>query len=288
VPPARALGQVTDAGLLDVVEELRVLEAAAREGVVTDVEHVGGVGAGAGREVGVAQDDAHVVASGRHTRRDGAFEWFHTDEAGRGRIAQRHLDDVDPVAAARHVVVEDQPVVGQVGGHARGVRAALGLHRRDQVRIAEVADVEHVQAFEPHRHGVAVAGPPGGGRRVPRAHQDVPVDDHVALVAEALLEQELARVGRRRDIHDPEPVVVPLERQVAPEGEIGVRRERAHRVGEERVAERMLFWLWSNVLAACIGRAFAATGRARTRARTSASARDDRRLIMEPPCRRPG
>src|SRR5687767_12671158 len=88
------------------------------------------------------------------------------------------------------------------------------LDRADQDRITQVGDVEDMQALEPFRDRLAVAGHSGRGRRVPGADQDVPPDDDVALVAEALLEHDLAGPGGPGDVQDPEPVVVGLERQV--------------------------------------------------------------------------
>jgi hypothetical protein len=86
VPAARALGEVADAWLADGVEERRVLQAAAGELVGADVEDVGGIRAGAGGQVDLALDHAHVVAAGRHagdateglTKRKCGHPWLET------------------------------------------------------------------------------------------------------------------------------------------------------------------------------------------------------------------
>ena len=122
--------------------------------------------------------------------------------------------------------------------------------------------------------------------RVPRPDQDVAVDDDVALVAGALGERDLARIRRRRDVHDPESRVVTLERELAAEREIRVRRERqarqVRRVGERREPSGCMFRVKSNVPSGTLGFCASAADGA-TRPSSSAATTQQRPFIWASP-----
>src|SRR5829696_3717156 len=155
------------------------------------------------------------------------------------RVRQRHLDDVEPVTVlerrrkrgvpARGCVVDQYAAIREVGNERQRVRAAarhVGLRSRaeldvtDQLWILEVRDVEYVHALEALGDRLAVAGCPGGRRRIPSAYEDVAPHDDVALVALTARPADLLRVPRR-PAQDPEPDVVSVEHQPALEGEVG-------------------------------------------------------------------
>src|ERR687895_18640 len=97
----------------------------------------------------------------------------------------------------------------------------------------EVADVEDVHALEAGLNRRAVAVARLGLRRVPRAHEDVPPDDDVTLIAVAARPRDQLRVAAAAD--DPEAVVVAVEHPVAPEREVRVGVPRT--VGHQEAAE---------------------------------------------------
>ena len=96
MPAAVGAGHA-DAGFEDGEQELRILGTPAGRGVVADVPHVDGVGAGAHGLVDIPQDHAGVVAPGAHVGR-GTGERLPMDEAGAGGVVQWHGDHVHEVA----------------------------------------------------------------------------------------------------------------------------------------------------------------------------------------------
>src|SRR6266545_5978487 len=213
-----------DARLLDRVEEERILERSAPRRA--DAEHVRGVGAGADGQVHVAADHARVVTHGPDGRVGRSGQLFPMNEAGAGRVGERHRDDVHEVTqgvlagkieadaapgAARVVAVDDQ-VAARDARHRDGVRAAWQLVGSLQHGVRAVADVEDVHALPAGGYRLTAAGPRRSLLRVPRADEDVLPDDDVALIAVALRMGDLHRVVRVGDVDDPPPVVIPVER----------------------------------------------------------------------------
>ena len=119
-------------------------------------------------------------------------------------------------------VVDEQPVVLPVRDPCRGVRAARQVDRADELGFRLVADVEDVQALEAGRHELAVAERRSRRGRVPRADDDVLEDDDVTLVAVAERPTRPASDCPGRGCHDVEPVPVALDRELAPERDVGV------------------------------------------------------------------
>ena len=115
MPPTIGSG-LANAWFHDGVAEQRIRERATAGS--TDAEHIGGVSAGAGEHVDLAENETGVMAPGCSSRDRTAVQRLTAKQVRTRRAAQRNLDDVDEVArrvatgaagAARIVAVDDQP-----------------------------------------------------------------------------------------------------------------------------------------------------------------------------------
>ncbi|HSK14981.1 MAG TPA: hypothetical protein VK915_02305 [Gaiellaceae bacterium] len=153
-------------------------------------------------------------------------------------------------AVPRHRDVDDEAVVVEVGSERRGMRAAIGRHRGDEVvgaRLLHVVDDEDLETFEagcvPGCRVDALAGTVEVvvGQilgPVDRAHDDLAPHDDVPLAAVALDLSHVLRLSGRRDVDDTEAVVAPLVGVATLECEVAVDLER-RRVEERRCPERL-------------------------------------------------
>ena len=154
----------------------------------------------------------------------------------RRRVLQRDVDHVDAVAVAvRRRAVDDQPVIGRIGNAGGGVRAAREIDERHHVRCRRVAEVEDVQALLAGLDNRVAAWPAAGrhavrGRGIPRARQDLLVDDDVALpggMPAIAVVDDLLRIRPVLDVDDPEAGERPLVRDAALEGDVRVGQRKA-------------------------------------------------------------
>jgi hypothetical protein len=169
----------------------------------------------------------------------------------RSRVAAR--GDVAAERIRRHV--QQDPLVALVRHERVGVRPAGRRHAGQEHRCRRVRDVEHADALEAElalaadERGVAArAGlrPVAARLRLRRVDglEEVQataqaVDRHVVLRPAAEVVHQHRRARRVGDVEDAEAVVVAGERQIAPEGEVGVRRAVLVGVADERhVRER--------------------------------------------------
>ena len=188
------------------------------------------------------------------------------DDAGLGRVGQRHLDDLDAEQRAVGILVRSEgraarqlagrahagrardvhvDVVGIVRRHQHGVgvRAAAGLHVADVARVVPVADVEDADAAQPvmadgvpHAFGAAVQPAAGG---LARHEQQVAEHRHVALRAGAHVRLAQRRPGRVADVPHLPAAVVALDGVVADERQVGVGQPVvARRAGIHEIARR--------------------------------------------------
>jgi len=118
----RRVRHEADPRLLDRVQKLRVLQVAAGQVVVADVEDVRHVVGRDGQQVHVAEDHGLIVAGVGRTQ---LLQRLVAEEVGARRVVERHLDDPDERARpARCQVVDEQPVVREIRGGRERVRAA--------------------------------------------------------------------------------------------------------------------------------------------------------------------
>ena len=187
-------------------------------------------------------------------------------------MRQRHLDDLDPhqrrlrvlvgrrAHAARQLVRRadrrragdvDVDVVLVLGilEHRVRVRPAARLHVGDELRVLDVADVEHAHAAHAilaHRvRGIELPARLAVDAtvvRLGRHEHEVLVDRHVVLRRRALVRRDQRRVRRIGHVPDHRAVVVPLDGVLAEEGEVGVglpeEARRRDRLGVDLEAER--------------------------------------------------
>ncbi len=145
--------------------------------------------------------------------------------SGREPRTARELVGRAHARGARHVDVDVVRVL-RILDHRVGVGAAAGLDVGDVLRVADVGHVEDADAAQPlvahgvrHALGAAVeaAGEPFAGDE-----EEVLVDGHVALGRRAHVALLQRRTVRPGDVPDLVAVVVPLDRVVAEEREVGV------------------------------------------------------------------